>query len=141
MASQTRAVGLAGDVGTLNGTAGAVIGASVKLYVITVKNTGGTAIDLRSLDDAPNEAFEKIMRVLPSGVLAFYAANDNSGVISIVVDGHAAPVATTGDATKPGLQEIIRALGSTVGAADGLSGVDVTGTTVTLGNAFTVATL
>jgi hypothetical protein len=36
---------------------------------------------------------------------------------------------------------MIRALGSTVGASDGLSGVDVTGTTVTLGNAFTVATL
>lgn len=139
MAIQTRAVGLAGDVGTLNGTAGAIIGASVKFYLITVKNTGGTAIDLRALDDAPNEAFEKIMRILPSGVLAYYAANDTSGVISICVDGHAAPVATTGDANKPGLQEMIRALGSTVGAADGLSGVDVTGTTVALGVAFTVA--
>jgi hypothetical protein len=91
------------------------------------------------LDDAPNEAFEKIMRVMPSGILAFYAPADTSGVISVVVDGHAAPVATTGDATKPGLQEIIRALGTTVGAADGATQADVSGTTVTLGTSFTVA--
>jgi hypothetical protein len=50
-----------------------------------------------------------------------------------------APVATTGDATKPGLQEIIRALGATVGAADGATQSDVTGTTVVAGTAFTVA--
>lgn len=139
MASQTRVNGLAGDVGVLNGKTGAIIGASTKFYVITAKIANGTAVDLRDLDDAPNEAFEKIMRVLPSGILAFYAANDASGVISIVVDGHAAPVASTGDATKPGLQEIIRALGATVGAADGLSGVDLTGTTVVAGTSFTVA--
>ena len=138
MATQTRAVGLAGDVGTLNGTTGAIIGASVKFFLITVKNTSAAAIDLRALDDAPNEAFEKIMRVLPSGILAYYAANDTSGVISICVDGHAAPVATTGSATNPGLQEMIRALGTTVGAADGLSGVDVSGTTVAAASGFTV---
>jgi hypothetical protein len=139
MASQTRVNGLAGDVGVLNGATGAIIGASTKFYNIVVKNVGGTPINLQPLDDAPNEAFEKIMRVMPSGILAFYAPADTSGVISVVVDGHAAPVATTGDATKPGLQEIIRALGTTVGASDGLSGVDVSGTTVTLGTAFTVA--
>jgi hypothetical protein len=139
MASQTRVNGLAGDVGVLNGKTGAIIGASTKFYLITVKDVSNAAVDLRSLDDAPNEAFEKIMRVMPSGILAFYAANDASGVISVVVDGHAAPVATTGDATKPGLQEIIRALGATVGAADGATQADVTGTTVVAGTAFTVA--
>lgn len=138
MALQTRAVGLAGDVGTLNGTTGAIVGASVKFFLITVKNGSNAAIDLQALDDAPNEAFEKIMRVLPSGILAYYAPAAATGVISICVDGHAAPVASTGDATKPGLQEIIRALGSTVGAADGLPGVDVTGTTVAAATGFTV---
>ena len=139
MASQTRVNGLAGDVGVLNGATGAIIGASTKFYNIVVKNVGGTSINLQPLDDAPNEAFEKIMRVMPSGILAFYAPADTSGVISVVVDGHAAPVATTGDATKPGLQEIIRALGTTVGAADGATQADVSGTTVTLGTSFTVA--
>lgn len=139
MASQTRVNGLAGDVGVLNGKTGAIIGASTKFYLITVKDGSNNAVDLRSLDDAPNEAFEKIMRVMPSGILAFYAADAATGVISVVVDGHAAPVASTSDANKPGLQEIIRALGSTVGAADGLPGVDVTGTTVVAGTSFTVA--
>jgi len=139
MASQTRVNGLAGDVGVLNGKTGAIIGASTKFYLIAVKNAANAAVDLRTLDDAPNEAFEKIMRIMPSGILAFYAADDNSGVISVVVDGHAAPVATTGDVTKPGLQEMIRALGTTVGAADGATSADVSGTVVTLGTAFTVA--
>jgi hypothetical protein len=139
MASQTRVNGLAGDVGKLNGATGAIIGASTKFYLITVKNGSNAAVDLRSLDDAPNEAFEKIMRIMPSGILAFYAADDASGVISVVVDGHAAPVASTGDVTKPGLQEMIRALGATVGAADGATTADVTGTTVVAGTAFTVA--
>jgi hypothetical protein len=138
MATQTRVNGLAGDVGVLNGKTGAIIGASVKFYKITAKVAAGTAVDLTSLDDAPNEAFEKIMRVMPSGILAFYAANDASGVISVVVDGHAAPLATTGDVQKPGLQEIIRNLGATVGASDGLPGVDLSGTTVETATGFTV---
>lgn len=139
MASQTRVNGLAGDVGVLNGKTGAIIGASTKFYLITVKNASNAAVDLRSLDDAPNEAFEKIMRIMPSGILAFYAADAATGVISVVVDGHAAPEASTGDATKPGLQEMIRALGATVGAADGATQADVTGTTVVAGTSFTVA--
>lgn len=139
MASQTRVNGLAGDIGKLNGATGAIIGASTKFYLITVKNSANAAIDLRPLDDAPNEAFEKIMRVMPSGILAFYAADADTGVISVVVDGHAAPVASTGDANKPGLQEIIRALGAHVGTSDGAGDVDVTGTTVVAGTAFTVA--
>lgn len=118
----------AGTVGTLNGTSGAQVGASLKFYLITVKDTGASAVDLRSEDDAVNEVFEKVIRALPSGVLAYYAANAATGVISVIVDGVNAPDAAV-------VQAAIRALGSTVGA----NSVDVTGTTVANGASFTVA--
>lgn len=118
----------AGAVGTLNGTSGAQVGASVKFFLITAKDGSNAAVDLRSEDDGDNEAFEAILRVLPQGVLAYYAANANSGVISVVVDGVNAPQAAE-------LQTTIRALGTAVGA----NSVDLSGTTVALGTSFTVA--
>lgn len=117
-----------GAVGTLNGATGAQIGASLKFYLITVKDNGASAIDLRAEDDAVNELFEIVLRQLPSGILAYHAANDTSGVISVIVDGVNAPDASV-------LQTAIRALGATVGA----NNVDVRGTTVTNGTSFTVA--
>ena len=118
----------AGAVGTLNGTSGAQVGASLKFFLVTIKNGSNTAIDLRTEDDGDNEAFEAVIRALPQGVLAYFAANANTGVISVIVDGVNAPQATE-------LRDNIRALGSSVGA----NGVDVTGTTVTEGTSFTVA--
>ena len=84
----------AGAVGTLNGTSGAQVGQSVKLYLITAKDGSASAVDLRSEDDAVNEAFEAIVRTLPQGVLAYFAANAASGVISVIVDGVNAPAAS-----------------------------------------------
>lgn len=118
----------AGAVGTLNGTSGAQVGASLKFFLVTVKDGSNSAVDLRSEDDGDNEAFEAVIRALPQGVLAYYAANANTGVISVIVDGVNAPQAAE-------LQTTIRALGTTVGA----NSVDVSGTTVALGTAFTVA--
>ena len=126
----TRSAGYAyaGVVGTLNGASGAQVGQSVKLYLITAKNAGDSAIDLRTEDDAVNEAFEAILRTLPQGVLAYYAANASSGVISVIIDGVNAPDASV-------VQTAIRALGTSVGA----NNVDVSGTTVANGTSFTVA--
>jgi hypothetical protein len=126
----TRSAGYAyaGVVGTLNGASGAQVGQSVKLYLITAKNAGDSAIDLRTEDDAVNEAFEAILRTLPQGVLAYYAANAASGVISVIIDGVNAPDASV-------VQTAIRALGTSVGA----NNVDVSGTTVANGTSFTVA--
>lgn len=118
----------AGAVGTLNGTSGAQVGASVKFFLITIKDGSNSAVDLRSEDDGDNEAFEAIVRALPQGVLAYFAANANTGVISVIVDGVNAPQATE-------LRDNIRALGTAVGA----NNVDVTGTTVSVGTSFTVA--
>ncbi len=118
----------AGAVGTLNGTSGAQVGASLKFYLITVKDNSAGAIDLRPEDDATNEVFETIIRALPSGVLAYFAANASSGVISVIVDGVNAPDASV-------VQTALRALGASVGA----NGIDVRGTTVADGVSFTVA--
>ena len=127
-ATPSSAYSRAGAVGTLNGTSGAQVGASIKLYLITVKDNSASAIDLRSEDDATNEVFEAVIRALPQGVLAYFAANAGTGVISVIVDGVNAPGATE-------LRDNIRALGATVGA----NSIDVRGTTVTEGTSFTVA--
>ncbi len=118
----------AGAVGTLNGASGAQVGQSVKLYLITVKDAGASAIDIRTEDDAVNEVFEAILRALPSGILAYYAANASSGVISVICDGVNAPAASV-------VQTALRALGTAVGA----NSIDVSGTTVADGTSFTVA--
>lgn len=126
----TRSAGYtyAGAVGTLNGASGAQIGASLKFYLITVKNGSASAIDLRTEDDAVNEVFELVLRQMSSGILAYHAADAATGVISVIVDGVNAPDAAA-------LQTAIRAMGTSVGA----NGVDVSGTTVANGASFTVA--
>jgi hypothetical protein len=117
-----------GAVGTLNGVSAAQVGQSVKLYLVTVKDVSDTAIDLRTEDDAVNEVFEAVIRTLPQGVLTYYAANADTGVISVICDGVDAPAASA-------VQAAIRNLGTTVGA----NSVDVSGTTVADGVSFTVA--
>ena len=127
-ATPSSAYARVGAVGTLNGTSGAQVGASLKFYLITVKDGSNAAVDIRSEDDATNEVFETIIRALPSGVLAYFAANASSGVISVIVDGVNAPAASV-------VQTALRALGTAVGA----NSVDVSGTTVADGVSFTVA--
>jgi hypothetical protein len=124
----------AGLVGTLNGIAttgapvGNAIGQSVKLYLVTVKDVGTSAIDLQAFDDAVGELFEILIQAMPVQVLAYFAPADTSGTISVICDGVNAPAASV-------LQTAIRALGASVSA----NAVDVRGTTVADGTSFTVA--
>jgi hypothetical protein len=53
----------------------------------------------------------------------------------LITDGVNAPEATTGSTTAPGLQEMIRALGTSVGT----NNMDVSGTTVSDGTAFVIS--
>ena len=69
-----------------------------------------------------------VMRALPSGPLVYSPANDTSGVISVVMDGHAAPDASV-------IQTALRALGTSVGTGP----IDVSGTTVANGTVLTVS--
>ena len=81
-------------------------GQSVKLYLITVKNASASAQSLAG-ETGVGGALETIMRTLPSGPLVYSPANDTSGVISVVMDGHAAPAASV-------IQTALRALGTSV---------------------------
>lgn len=120
-----------GAVGKINGydstSANAVsssIGQSIQTFLITAKDTGASAIDLRTLTGA-GKAIDAIFRALPQGILAYFITNSTAGTISLIVDGVNAPTAAA-------LQATLRALG-TVGTAD------LTGTTVAAGTSFAVA--
>ena len=85
-------------------------------------DTGG---DLQSEDDAPFEAVERALQFIQP--LAFFAVNDNSGVIHCVVDG------SQFDASA--LQAQIRAIGSVTDPTT----YDFSSAAVTAGSSFTVA--
>lgn len=111
------------DVGALNGVAGTNLGQSLGFFVVTIKDTGANAIDLRGEDNAVDDGLDVIMQVIQP--LAYFAADAATGVIHVITDGH------NNNATE--LQQRIRAMGSDV------RGVDVTGTTVSAGTAFTIS--
>ena len=81
--------------------------------------------DLRSEDDATREAVERALQFIQP--LAFFAVNDNSGVIHCVVDG------SQFDASA--LQAQIRAIGSVTDPTT----YDFSSAAVTAGSSFTVA--
>jgi hypothetical protein len=116
----------AGATEVLNGTSGAQVGASLKFYLVTVKNGSDEAVNITAEDDADNEVFEKVIGQF-NGLLA-YDSVGASGLVYVITDGHAAPAASV-------VQTAIRALGTTVGA----NSKDVSGTTVSDGASFTVA--
>jgi len=131
MAEVTRVHGGVGIEGVINGLAGAQVGASVKFLLVTVKEVGTAARDLRpemaaGLEGGLGLAVEAIFRVCPP-ILAYSVVDDASGVINLVVDGHAV--------TYDAVQANIRALGTVVGA----NSMDVSGTTVAEGTVFVVA--
>ena len=108
-----------GAVGTLNGASGAQIGHSVAFYLIT------TGVDIRSADDADGEAFEAILRALPTTPLAYHTTGTTNGLVHVIMDG-------TNSESAANIQARIVALG-TVG------GLDLSSATVTLGTSFVVS--
>lgn len=132
MAEFTRVNGGVGVEGVINGASGAQLGQSLAFYNIVVKNVGAAAQDLRpemaaGINGGKGLAVEAILRVCPAAI-AYSVVDDNSGVINLICDGHAAPSAAT-------LQSTLQALGTSVGT----NTMDVSGTTVSLGSTFTVA--
>ena len=106
------------------GTVSQNIGASVQFFHIVVKNGSASARDV-SGETGQGGVLDVIFRNLPQGILAYFITNDNSGTVSIVVDGVNAPTAAS-------LQSALQALGT-------VNGMDLSGTTVTLGSSFAVA--
>jgi hypothetical protein len=143
MSGIARVNGGVGVEGVINGASGALVGASIKFFLITVKNVSNSARDLRGemaagVNGGLGGVVETLLKIVPSGILAYSVTDDNSGTISIAVDGHAAFAAATSSATQPGLQEMIRALGTSVPTAGG-STMDVSGSTVAAATTFAVA--
>lgn len=117
----------AGATEVLNGVSGRQVGASLKFYLVTVKNGSNSAVNITAEDDADGEVFERVLNQMPSGILAYDSVGAN-GLIYVICDGVNAPAASV-------LQTAIRALGTTVGP----NNIDVSGTTVEDGVSFTVA--
>ncbi len=118
-------------VNGLRNTVGTVYADNCNLYLITVKNTGGTAIDLRAEDDAVDEAVEQIVKEL--NPLAFFVTDSSAGTISVVMDK------AINSASE--LQTRLRTLGKDSGASTtsiGPNDIDISGTTVQAAATFVV---
>jgi hypothetical protein len=111
----TPANGGANVVGTLESTV------QLKAFIITVKNDSNTAVDLRANDGAHGSLYDLILREVQP--LMAFAPDGDTGVIHVIVDGHAVDAAT--------LQIRVRQLASATPSAND--------STVTLGTSFTVA--
>jgi hypothetical protein len=125
MASLTRVNGsiLSGvDVNTAVGSIVAFGGTQPACFKILVKNTGATAIDLRT-EETAGEVIDEIFKALTlqATLVLFQVENTTAGQISVMMEQRGSGW------TAASLQTAIRALGSTVGA----NSVDVTGTLVT----------
>jgi hypothetical protein len=112
----------------LNNTVGTLYSNNANCFLITVKNTGGTAIDLRAEDDAASEAVEMI--VMETNPLAFFVTDSNAGTIMGIFDV---------SISAANLQHIIRTIGGDWDrdtnvysvSAVGTNNIDASGTTVT----------
>ena len=116
MAIVTRTNGLQATVGTLYAP-------NCNLWLATVKNTGGSAIDLRAEDDAVNETVEAIIQDL--NPLAYFTTDSNAGTMMLVMDK------AINSASE--LQARIRTIGKDSGASTtsiGPNDIDISGTTV-----------
>jgi hypothetical protein len=58
-----------------------------KAIIVTIKDSSNTAVDLQSLDDGADEMVEAIVRELQP--LMYYTPSASSGIIHMIVDGHA----------------------------------------------------
>ena len=117
MATFTRTNGLKATVGTLYAP-------NCNLWLITVKDTGASAIDLRDEDDAVNETVEAIIQEL--NPLAYFTTDSAAGTMMVVMDK------TINSASE--LQTRIRRIGKDADPATttsiGPNDIDISGTTV-----------
>lgn len=117
MATFTRTNGLQATVGTLYAP-------NCNLWLITVKDTGASAINLRDEDDAVNETVEAIIQEL--NPLAYFITDSAAGTMMVVMDK------TINSASE--LQTRIRRIGKDDDPATttsiGPNDIDISGTTV-----------
>ena len=102
-------------VNWLGVTVGTLYQHNFKGFLVTVKNVGGTAIDLRAEDDAVDEAGEVVIKEV--NPLMYQLVDANTGIIYIVTDAAL---------TAADIQARLRAYETVVGP----NNVDISGTTV-----------
>jgi hypothetical protein len=117
----------------LNCTVATLYNLNANAFLITVKNAGASAIDLRAEDDAVDETVEQIVKEI--NPLMFFVTNSSAGTIHVIMDS------STSSATE--LQVRIRRIGIDGGGATttsiGPNDIDISGTTVAAAASITVA--
>jgi hypothetical protein len=117
----------------LNCTVGTLYNLNANAFLITVKNAGASAIDLRAEDDAVDEAVEQIVKEL--NPLMFFVTDGSAGTIHVIMDQ------SVNSASE--LQVRIRRIGIDGGGATttsiGPNDIDISGTTVAAAASITVA--
>jgi hypothetical protein len=68
----------------LNCTVGTLYNLNANAFLITVKNAGASAIDLRAEDDAVDEVVEQIVKEI--NPLMFFVTNSSAGTIHVIMD-------------------------------------------------------
>ena len=99
--------------------------AQLKAIIVSIKDDSSGAVDLQTLDDGADEMVEAIVRELQP--LMYYTVTAGTGVIHMIIDGHAVDAAT--------LQIRVRAV------AAGIQGhaASANDSTVAIGTQFVVA--
>ena len=115
MAAFTRVNGGVGAPGALYSTV------QTAGYVITCKASGGSAVNIQGSTGVDGVIESVIREVAP---LMYDVKNANGGVVHVIVDGHAQSAAA--------LQARLQALGT-------IDSIDISGTTVALATAMTLA--
>ena len=118
-----------GSTEVLNGISNTQLGGSLKFYLVTIKDSGGTPVDITTEDTGDGNTYEVVLRLF-DGLIA-YDSVGASGLIYIITDAHAAP-------SSADMQSKIREVASVL-SSDGSSLVDISGSTVENGLSFTVA--
>jgi hydroxymethylpyrimidine pyrophosphatase-like HAD family hydrolase len=117
----------------LNCTVATLYNLNANAFLITVKNAGASAIDLRAEDDAVDEVVEQIVKEI--NPLMFFVTNSAAGTIHVIMD-QSVNLASE-------LQVRIRRIGIDGGGATttsiGPNDIDISGTTVAAAASITVA--
>jgi len=116
----------------LNCTVATLYNLNANAFLISVKNAGTSAIDLRAEDDAVDETVEQIVKEI--NPLMFFVTDSSAGTIHVIMDK------STSSAAE--LQVRIRRIGIDSGASTtsiGPNDIDISGTTVAAAASITVA--
>ena len=112
-------------------TAGTMYSPNCNVYLFTIKEGDGSAIDLRAEDDAINEVVEQVVKEF--NPMAYFITNDASGKMHMVLDKN--------QNTASELQIQLRRIGDSNddGSTVGPNLIDISGSTVAAAASITVA--